>query len=151
MSFFSDPIGSIQGTLASIPQTLANPLAAKPSDVFTAIGDPLGGAITHAIDTTPGVAQASIPIASAFGNLIGLGPVAGAAQATAIGMENGSSTTAGTSSQTPVTTYSAAPALDSLNGAQLVAPVAVNQQQSNATLELMLGMAVLAFFALSKK
>ncbi len=87
MSFWDNPVQSVTDTVSQIGQTLANPAAAKPSDVFIAAGDPLGGAVTRAIDANP--TTAAIATAAAGVATSAWGGVGAAAFAKGVQLQNG--------------------------------------------------------------
>jgi hypothetical protein len=70
----------ISSSVSNIGQTLQDPMAAKPSDVFTAVGDPLGGSITHAVDTNKTLAPINEAVGSYFSGGLGAAPLAAGIQ-----------------------------------------------------------------------
>jgi hypothetical protein len=61
-----DVPSQVSDSFSNIGETLQNPGSAKPSDVFTAVGDPLGGSVTHFVDTSPVLAPINLGIADYY-------------------------------------------------------------------------------------
>lgn len=93
-NFVNDVGTAIVGQPQAMSDVLRDGLSSKPSTMFTAVGDPLGAAVKKTEANSPVLSAVGPYVAGAFGSLIGMGGVAGAAANSSNAMERGDQVTA---------------------------------------------------------